>query len=145
MDYEVFLLSRIREAYEQTGDNTRSVAAGVERSGRIITSAALIIVVVSLSFVAADNVLIMALGLGVALAILLDATIVRALLVPATMRLLGDWNWWAPGFARPAAPARPTLAGGGAWNTPAARNGQAPRPVAPPEAEVPPAHQGGRR
>ncbi len=101
MDYEVFLLTRVKEVYDQTGDNTRSVAEGLERSGRIITSAALIIVVVSLSFVAADIVLIKALGLGVALAILLDATVVRALLVPATMRLLGDWNWWAPGTRRP--------------------------------------------
>jgi RND superfamily putative drug exporter len=96
MDYEVFLLTRVKEAYDQTGDNARSVALGLERSGRIITSAALIIVVVSLSFVAADIVLIKALGLGVAIAILLDATVVRALLVPATMRLLGHWNWWAP-------------------------------------------------
>jgi RND superfamily putative drug exporter len=108
MDYEVFLLTRIKEAYDQTGDNARSVAEGLERSGRIITSAALIIVVVSLSFVAAEIVLIKALGLGVALAIFLDATIVRALLVPATMRLLGDWNWWAPrllrGTPRPAQP-----------------------------------------
>jgi RND superfamily putative drug exporter len=107
MDYEVFLLTRVREAYDQSGDNARSVAEGLERSGRIITSAALIIVVVSLSFVAADIVLIKALGLGVALAILLDATVVRALLVPATMRLLGDWNWWAPSvFRLPAAPRR---------------------------------------
>jgi RND superfamily putative drug exporter len=106
MDYEVFLLTRIREAYDQTGDNTRSVALGLERSGRIITSAALIIVVVSLSFVAADIVLIKALGLGVALAILLDATVVRALLVPATMRLLGEWNWWAPAPFRAPRPAR---------------------------------------
>jgi RND superfamily putative drug exporter len=105
MDYEVFLLTRVREAYDQAGDNARSVAEGLERSGQIITSAALIIVVVSLSFVAADIVLIKALGLGVALAILLDATVVRALLVPATMRLLGDWNWWAPSvFRLPAAP-----------------------------------------
>lgn len=112
MDYEVFLLTRVREAYEQTGDNTRSVALGLERSGRIITSAALIIVVVSLSFVAADIVLIKALGLGVALAILLDATVVRALLVPATMRLLGRWNWWAPspfGGAAPPLAARERL------------------------------------
>ena len=72
------------------------MATGLERSGRIITSAALIIVVVAGSFVSADIVLIKALGLGVALAVLLDATIVRALLVPATMRLLGDWNWWLP-------------------------------------------------
>jgi len=100
MDYEVFLLTRVKEAYDQTGDNARSVALGLERSGRIITSAALIIVVVSFSFVAADIVLIKALGLGVAIAILLDATVVRALLVPATMRLLGRWNWWAPSLFR---------------------------------------------
>jgi len=100
MDYEVFLLTRVKEAYDQTGDNTRAVAEGLERSGGIITSAALIIVVVSLSFVAAEVVLIKALGLGTALAIFLDATIVRALLVPATMRLLGRWNWWAPAMLR---------------------------------------------
>ncbi len=94
MDYEVFLLSRIREAWLETGDNALSVAAGLERSGRIITSAALIVVVVAGSFVTAQIVIIKALGLGVALAVLLDATIIRALLVPATMRLLGDWNWW---------------------------------------------------
>jgi putative drug exporter of the RND superfamily len=96
MDYEVFLLSRIKEAYDRTGDNTRSVAEGMHRSGRIITSAALIVVLVSGSFLAASIVLIKALGLGVALAVFLDATVVRALLVPATMRLLGDWNWWLP-------------------------------------------------
>ncbi len=96
MDYEVFLLSRIREAWLETGDNAQSVALGLERSGRIITSAALIVVLVAGSFVTAQIVLIKALGLGVALAVLLDATIIRALLVPATMRLLGDWNWWLP-------------------------------------------------
>ena len=96
MDYEVFLLSRIREAWLETGDNARSVALGLERSGRIITSAALIVVLVAGSFVTAQIVLIKALGLGVALAVLLDATIIRALLVPATMRLLGEWNWWLP-------------------------------------------------
>jgi RND superfamily putative drug exporter len=96
MDYEVFLLSRVREEWERTGDNTASVAAGLQRSGRIITSAALIVVVVTSSFVSADVILIKALGLGIALAVFLDATIVRALLVPATMRLLGHWNWWMP-------------------------------------------------
>ena len=100
MDYEVFLLSRIREAWLETGDNARSVAVGLERSGRIITSAALIVVVVAGSFVTAQIVLIKALGLGVALAVLLDATLIRAILVPATMRLLGDWNWWLPGPLR---------------------------------------------
>jgi len=96
MDYEVFLLTRIREAWLETGDNTLAVATGLERSGRIITSAALIVVVVAGSFISAEIVLIKAFGLGVSLAVFLDATIVRALLVPATMRLLGDWNWWLP-------------------------------------------------
>ncbi len=100
MDYEVFLLSRVREEWERTRDNTASVAAGLERSGRIITSAALIVVVVALSFTTAQIVLVKALGLGVALAVFLDATLVRALLVPATMRLIGDWNWWAPAWLR---------------------------------------------
>lgn len=96
MDYEVFLLTRMREIYDRTGDNTAAVAGGLERSGRIITSAALIVVVVAGSFVFAEIVLIKALGVGVAIAVALDATIVRALLVPATMRLFGKWNWWAP-------------------------------------------------
>ncbi|MEJ7653242.1 MAG: MMPL family transporter [Chloroflexia bacterium] len=100
MDYEVFLLSRIKEEWERTGDNTASVAAGLERSGRIITSAAVIVVVVGLAFVTAEIILIKTLGLGIAIAVLLDATLVRALLVPATMRLLGDWNWWAPSLRR---------------------------------------------
>jgi len=96
MDYEVFLLSRMKEAWDKTGDNTEAVARGLEQSGRIVTSAALIVVVVAGSFAFADIVLIKALGLGVAIAVALDATIVRALLVPATMRLLGHWNWWMP-------------------------------------------------
>ncbi|MEO5885049.1 MAG: MMPL family transporter, partial [Candidatus Limnocylindrales bacterium] len=96
MDYEVFLLSRMKEPWDKTGDNTEAVARGLERSGRIVTSAALIVVVVSGSFAFADIVLIKALGIGVAIAVALDATVVRALLVPATMRLLGRWNWWMP-------------------------------------------------
>jgi RND superfamily putative drug exporter len=96
MDYEVFLLSRMKEVWDRTGDNTEAVARGLERSGRIVTSAALIVVVVAGSFAFADIVLIKALGLGVAIAVALDATVVRALLVPATMRLLGRWNWWVP-------------------------------------------------
>ncbi len=100
MDYEVFLLSRIMEAYRETGDNRASVAEGLQRSAGVITSAAAIIVLVAGSFAAADVILIKALGLGTAVAILLDATLVRALLVPATMRLLGRWNWWAPGPLR---------------------------------------------
>jgi putative drug exporter of the RND superfamily len=96
MDYEVFLLSRMKEVWDRTGDNTEAVARGLERSGRIVTSAALIVVVVAGSFAFADIVLIKAIGLGVAISVALDATVVRALLVPATMRLLGDWNWWLP-------------------------------------------------
>jgi putative drug exporter of the RND superfamily len=98
MDYEVFLLSRVREEWERTGDNVESVAVGLQRSGRIITSAALIVVVVTTSFVSADVIIVKALGFGIALAVFLDATIVRALLVPATMRLMGHWNWWRPRF-----------------------------------------------
>ncbi len=96
MDYEVFLLSRMKEVWDTTGDNTEAVARGLERSGRIVTSAALIVVVVAGSFAFADIVLIKALGLGVAIAVALDATVVRGLLVPSTMKLLGRWNWWMP-------------------------------------------------
>jgi RND superfamily putative drug exporter len=96
MDYEVFLLSRVQEAFWQTGDNTQAVALGLQRSGGIITSAAVIVIVVSACFATADMILVKALGLGMALAVLIDATLVRGLLVPATMRLLGSWNWWMP-------------------------------------------------
>jgi RND superfamily putative drug exporter len=96
MDYEVFLLSRMKEAWDRSGDNRDAVARGLERSGRIVTSAALIVVVVAGSFAFAEIVLIKAVGLGVAIAVALDATVVRALLVPSTMRLLGRWNWWMP-------------------------------------------------
>ncbi|MEP7158250.1 MAG: MMPL family transporter [Chloroflexota bacterium] len=96
MDYEVFLLSRMKEVYDKTGDNREAVARGMERSGRIVTSAALVVVLVAGSFAFADIVLIKALGLGVAIAVALDATLVRALLVPSTMRLLGNVNWWMP-------------------------------------------------
>jgi RND superfamily putative drug exporter len=96
MDYEVFLLSRVQESFWQTGDNKQAVALGMQRSGGIITSAAVIVVVVSSCFATADMILVKALGLGMALAVILDATLVRGLLVPATMRLLGDWNWWLP-------------------------------------------------
>ncbi len=96
MDYEVFLLSRMKETWDRTADNREAVASGLERSGRIVTSAAAIVVLVAGSFAFADVVLIKALGIGVALAVALDATVVRALLVPSTMRLLGRWNWWMP-------------------------------------------------
>ena len=96
MDYEVMLLSRVKEEYEKTGDNRSSVALGIERTGRLITGAALIMATVFFSFGLAEAVVIKAIGLGMGLAVLVDATIVRALLVPATMRLMGRWNWWAP-------------------------------------------------
>ena len=96
MDYEVFLLSRIQEAFWQTRDNTQAVALGLQRSGAIITNAAIIVIVVSACFATADMILVKALGLGMALAVVIDATLVRGLLVPATMRLLGNLNWWLP-------------------------------------------------
>jgi RND superfamily putative drug exporter len=96
MDYEVFLLSRIKEEHDRTGDNERSVAAGIERTGRIITAAALLLGVVFLAFATSDIAFIKMFGLGLALAVLMDATLVRGLLVPAFMRLAGEANWWAP-------------------------------------------------
>lgn len=97
MDYEVLLLSRIQEAYRRTGDNTASVAEGLSKTAGVITGAALIMVSVFAAFALADIITIKSLGVGMAIAVLLDATIIRVLLVPATMRLLGPWNWWAPG------------------------------------------------
>ena len=96
MDYEVLLLSRMQEEYHRTGDNRYAVAEGLERIGRLITGAAAIMVGVFLAFALADVVIIKAIGLGMAIAVAIDATLVRALVVPATMRLLGDLNWWAP-------------------------------------------------
>jgi RND superfamily putative drug exporter len=96
MDYEVFLLSRIREEWGRTGDNTRAVAAGLQRTGGIITSAAALILIVFLAFATSGITFIQMVGIGLAVAVLVDATIVRALLVPATMRLLGRANWWLP-------------------------------------------------
>jgi RND superfamily putative drug exporter len=92
----VLLLSRIQEEYRRTKDNTRAVAEGLERSGRLITAAAAIMVAVFTGFALADVVIIKSIGLGMAVAVALDATLVRALIVPAAMRLLGDLNWWAP-------------------------------------------------
>jgi len=96
MDYEVFLLTRIQEEYEIHGDTQRAIAFGLERSGRLITSAAAIMVVVFAAFVFAQVVPVKAVGIGLAIAVALDATIIRVLLVPAAMRLLGWLNWWAP-------------------------------------------------
>jgi RND superfamily putative drug exporter len=97
MDYEVLLLSRVREEYQRTGDNTRAVAESLEHTGRLITGAASIMASVLFAFGFADMVVIQAISIGMGIAVVVDATIVRALLVPATMRLLGRWNWWAPG------------------------------------------------
>src|SRR5688572_14301016 len=97
MDYEVFLLSRIREAYENGDSNTASVAKGLVSTAGIITSAAAIIIVVTGAFALTGIVLTKAIGLGLAVAVFVDATIIRILLVPATMRILGDWNWWPGG------------------------------------------------
>jgi uncharacterized membrane protein YdfJ with MMPL/SSD domain len=97
MDYEVLLLSRIQEAYRRTGDNTASVAEGLSRTAGVITGAALIMVTVFSAFALAESITIKSIGVGMAIAVLVDATIIRVLLVPATMRLMGRWNWWAPG------------------------------------------------
>jgi RND superfamily putative drug exporter len=98
MDYEVFLLSRIREEYHATGDNAESVARGMAGTGRVITSAALIMTLVFLGFVTDPSPLARMIGVGLAAAIVIDATIVRMVLVPATMALLGRANWWLPGW-----------------------------------------------
>ncbi|HEY3072437.1 MAG TPA: MMPL family transporter [Candidatus Limnocylindrales bacterium] len=97
MDYEVLLLSRIQEAYRRTNDNRASVAEGLSRTAGVITGAALIMVVVFSAFALAESITIKSIGVGMAIAVFIDATIIRVLLVPATMRLLGRWNWWAPG------------------------------------------------
>ena len=101
MDYEVLMLSRIHEEWERTGDNTLAVANGLQKTGGLITGAAAIMVVVFGSFGLSSVIILKQIGLGLALAILIDATLVRALVVPATMRLMGKWNWWTPSFLMP--------------------------------------------
>ena len=98
MDYEVLMLSRMREEYLRTGDNTWAVAEGLERTGRLVTSAAAIMVTVFAAFALARVILLKSLGVALALAVAADATLVRVLIVPATMRLFGDLNWWAPAW-----------------------------------------------
>ena len=100
MDYHVFLLSRIRERFSQTGDNSDAVSYGVASTGRIITGAALIIIAVFSGFARGDLVMFQQMGFGVAVALLLDATLVRLVLVPAAMELLGDRNWYLPSWLR---------------------------------------------
>ncbi|RKH87488.1 MMPL family transporter, partial [Corallococcus praedator] len=99
MDYEVLLLSRIREEWLRTGDNTHAVAEGLEQTGGLITSAAAIMVAVFAAFSLASVVVVKAMGLGMAIAVALDATLVRVLIVPSMMRLMGDLNWWGPGHS----------------------------------------------
>jgi RND superfamily putative drug exporter len=100
MDYEVFLLSRIKEEHDHGADNETAVAVGLERTGRIVTALAVLIAVVFLSFTIGHVSFIKLFGLGLTLAVLMDAFIIRGTLVPAFMRLAGDWNWWAPGSLR---------------------------------------------
>jgi RND superfamily putative drug exporter len=100
MDYEVFLLSRIKEEYDRHGDNTASVAMGLERTGRIVTAAAALLSVVFIAFATSGITFIKMFGVGMALAVIMDATLIRAALVPAFMRLAGSANWWAPGPLR---------------------------------------------
>ena len=118
MDYEVLLISRIQEEYRRTGDNQAAVAMGLEKSGRLITGAAAIMVAVFLAFALANVVIIKAIGVGLAIAIAVDATIVRILIVPSVMRILGRNNWWAP---RPLAILHSRIG--------AAEPGRAPEPV----------------
>ena len=98
MDYEVFLVSRIREEYLKHGDTRRAVADGLAKTARVITAAAAIMVVVFLAFLAAPDVFLKLFGIGLASAIFLDATVVRMVLVPAVMQLLGARNWWIPNW-----------------------------------------------
>jgi RND superfamily putative drug exporter len=95
-DYGVFLLSRIKEARDGGADDSEAVAIGLERTGRIVTAAALLFAVAIGAFVTSGVIFIKENGLGTALAVLIDASIIRALLVPSLMELLGRWNWWAP-------------------------------------------------
>ena len=101
MDYEVFLLSRIREEWLRTGNNRYAVARGLEKTGSVITNAALLFVIVAGAITFTSLISTKEIGLGMAVAVLTDATIIRSLLVPATMRLLGRWNWWLPGRPLP--------------------------------------------
>ena len=123
MDYEVFLLSRIRERYDQTGDNAASVAAGLQRTGGVITSLALLLIIVVGAFSASGITFIKLIGVGMIVALLVDATIIRVLLVPATMRLLGQANWWAPRPLRRLY-ARYGITGGGRAGRAGARGGR---------------------
>ncbi len=98
MDYEVFLVSRMREEWERTGDNNLAVVNGLAKTGGVITSAALIMIAIFGAFMICPAPEIKQLGFGLAVAVLIDATIIRAMLVPAFMRIAGTWNWWCPAW-----------------------------------------------
>ena len=131
MDYQVFLLSRIKERYTQTGDTAGAIAFGVGSTARLITGAALIIIAVFSGFAAGDLVMFQQMGFGVAVALLVDATIVRSILVPASMKLLGDRNWYLPHLAGLAAgrPRRRTRRRGPVPEPPATKPPETPIPV----------------
>jgi RND superfamily putative drug exporter len=99
MDYEVFMLSRMREAYDETGDTNRAIALGLARTGKLVTSAALVLMFAFIVLASGPGVDIKQFGIGLAAGIIFDATVIRALLVPSLMRLLGKWNWYMPRFA----------------------------------------------
>jgi RND superfamily putative drug exporter len=96
MDYEVFMLTRMREAYDETGDTAKAVSLGLARTGKLVTSAALVLMFAFLVLSSSSGVDIKQFGIGLAAGIIFDATVIRALLVPAIMRLAGSWNWWLP-------------------------------------------------
>ena len=100
MDYEVLMLSRIHEAWNETGDNTLAVSTGLQASGSLITGAAAIMIAVFSGFIFADVMIIKSIGFALAIAVFVDATIVRAIVVPSAMRLMGKANWWSPNFGK---------------------------------------------
>ena|GEM_PF-158545 len=127
MDYEVFLLSRIREEYDRSGDNASAVADGLAATARVITAAAVIMVIIFSSFVLGDDPFVKMFGLGLAVAVFVDATVVRMVLVPATMELLGDANWWLPAWLERRVP-QLDLEGGAPVAGPAVTTGAVPAP-----------------
>src|SRR6059058_2912525 len=102
MDYEVFMLTRMREAYDETGDTNRAIQLGLARTGKLVTSAALILMFAFLVLSSSPGYEIKVFAIGLAAGIVFDATVIRALLVPALMKLMGDWNWWMPKWTRKA-------------------------------------------
>jgi RND superfamily putative drug exporter len=102
MDYEVFMLSRMREIYDDTGDTVKAISLGLARTGKLVTSAALVLMFAFFVLSSSPGVDIKQFGIGLAAGIIFDATVIRTLLVPSVMRLLGEWNWWMPDWAKTA-------------------------------------------